>query len=70
MRERVFTYIVPMPSTVNALTVAGDIDEYTVYLNDCLTYEAQQQAYMHEIRHIKNRDFDHFHNVNTLEKLR
>lgn len=45
-----------MPYSVKATHVANADDSYTVFLNENLTHEQLQQAYAHELRHIRNGD--------------
>lgn len=52
------TRYLDMPCTVHAFTVREDADSFDVYINSRLCYEAQLEAYAHEIRHIENGDFE------------
>ena len=47
-----------MPGTIPAYSVANPDLSYTVVLNSRLNYERQMQAYVHELNHIKNGDYD------------
>lgn len=70
MKSDIFTYMVAMPSKIKAITVLSGLDEYTVYINAALSAEAQQEAFQHELEHIRNKDYDHFYDVNVLEHFR
>ena len=47
-----------LPCTVHAFTVKEDVDSFDVYINARLCYEAQLEAYKHELAHINNGDFE------------
>lgn len=58
-----------LPPRVHGFTVCTaepDGDFYTIVLNDSLSYEMQQEAYLHEDRHIQ---YDHFHDERDLEEI-
>ena len=68
--DDVFVYLVDMPNKARAVTVpCGDCD-YTVYVNSKLTFEMQEEAFHHEMKHINNRDFDGDRDVDELERER
>lgn len=54
MRDDVFIRYIDLPTTVNAVTVPDEDGNYNVYINDRLSYEAQQEAYEHELYHIEH----------------
>ena len=39
---------------------------YTIFINAKLNYETQRKVYLHELKHIKNNDFEK-HDVNKIE---
>jgi hypothetical protein len=47
-----------MPGTISAYSVANPDLSYTIVLNSRLNHERQMQAYIHEMNHIKNGDYD------------
>lgn len=47
-----------MPGTIRAYTVNNNDDTYTVVLNSRLNREQHLIAYHHEMKHIKNGDYD------------
>ncbi|HIR53359.1 MAG TPA: hypothetical protein IAB39_08185 [Candidatus Onthovicinus excrementipullorum] len=42
---------------MNAVTILDCDGNYNVYLNDRLSYDAQRDAYEHELTHIERDDF-------------
>ena len=59
------TYVIfaDLPPRVKGMIVKtfdenGGDDCYTVVINSCLNREQQLEAYKHELRHIKARDFE------------
>jgi|LFRM01.1.fsa_nt_gb hypothetical protein len=47
-----------MPCRVRGLTHKNSDGTYTIILNSRLSYEQNLKTYMHELKHIKNNDFD------------
>lgn len=69
MIERVKVVLTDLPYNVDAFTVYyfdGDAF-YTMFINSRLSQEAQFEAYMHEIAHIDNNDFDKMVHASELE---
>ena len=61
-----YSYIRPLhqlPVSVEAVTVMDSDGNYNVYVNTKLTADKQQQAYSHEIRHIR---LQHFYNFDPI----
>ena len=54
MRDDIIVRYLSFKSTVNAVTVIDEDGNYNVYNNDRLSYEAQQEAYEHELYHIEH----------------
>ena len=52
--------------TVKTFDYEGGDDYYTIVLNARLNAEQQREAYEHEVRHIRARDFEKA-NVNQIE---
>lgn len=48
--------VADMPSTIHGYTICKD-GFYTIVLNDSLSYEMKQNAYDHEMSHIRKNDF-------------
>lgn len=59
-------YIEDLPCSVHAFTVKEDADSYDIYVNPKLSYEAQIEAFEHEVEHITKNDFNK-QNVNDAE---
>lgn len=53
----IFVKIIDMPCKIKGHVNENQDGSYTVFLNARLTFEQQQETYMHEIRHILNDDF-------------
>ena len=64
-----------LPPTVKGMIVKmfdyenGD-DYYTIVINSRLNLEQQQEAFLHEMRHLEARDFDSVCAVGVLEMKR
>lgn len=56
-----------LPSRISAYTVANPDFSYTVVLNSRLNHERQMLAYVHEMDHIKNGDYDRRCSVDLIE---
>jgi hypothetical protein len=52
-----FVRLIDLPTSVRGLTVLDNEGNYNVYLNSRLSYEMQENTYIHETAHIKNDDF-------------
>ena len=55
--DDVFVYLVNIPGKVREF-VMPCLDGYTIYIDEKLDRQAQQRAYRHALKHIKNADFD------------
>lgn len=49
--------LVPLPTTVNGLTVQDEEGKYNIYLNSKHTHEAHIETLKHEMQHINSNDF-------------
>ncbi|QOX64238.1 hypothetical protein FRZ06_13255 [Anoxybacterium hadale] len=56
------------PVEVLGITVLDQNGDYNVYLNDKLSYDAQAEAFRHEIEHIKQGHFFRWEDVAFLEE--
>ena len=68
MADNIYLYLTRLPGTSIREAVLPCADGYTVYLDDRLTLEQQQEAYAHALFHIKNRDFEKT-DVNEIERI-
>lgn len=64
--DNIRTVFIDMPTTIKAYTILKD-DFYTIVINSSLSYEMQEEAYNHELRHILNGDFDRKCSVGLIE---
>lgn len=64
----VIVRVAALPSTVRGVTVPDEDGNYNVYLNQRLSYETQRRAYLHEIEHITEDDFNSDESVHIIEK--
>ncbi len=53
----IFVRLKALPLGMNAVTILDCDGNYNVYLNDRLSYDAQRDAYEHELTHIERDDF-------------
>lgn len=54
MRDDVIVRYIDLPTRVNAVTLPDCDGYYNVYINACLSCEAQKEAYEHELYHIEH----------------
>lgn len=50
--------LIPLPISLKGITVEDSDGYYNIYINSLLSYEEQQKAAHHEIRHVTGNDFD------------
>ena len=62
----IFTYIVDMPCGIGGHCNPNPDGSYTICINGRLGYEEQKKAYLHELEHIRNNDFEK-HDVVKIE---
>ena len=55
------------PVEVPGVTVLDENGDYNVYLNDKLSYDAQAEAFRHELEHIKQGHFYRLEDIMLLE---
>ncbi len=58
---------IDLPVGVDGITVLDENGDYNVYLNDRLSYDAQVNAFRHEIEHIKQGHFYAYKDIMVLE---
>ena len=63
----ILTKIIDFGNSVKGTVIENGNNEYTIVLNARLSFEAQQETYLHEIKHIMKSDFDKF-NVDKIEQ--
>ena len=67
MEETIFTYYVDLPTTIRSFVVSNNDTNFTIILNAKLGREQQLKAYLHEMDHIRNGDYDKKCSVNLIE---
>ena len=61
-------HLLPLPCRIKAVSTKNEDDSYTIILNSRLSHEQQIKSYKHELKHIKNGDFDK-ENVDIIEYI-
>ena len=56
-----------LPTSIRSFVVCQD-EDFTIVVNDRLSYENLLQAYAHELYHIQNGDFEKKTDVNAVER--
>ena len=67
MNDRIFTYLIDMPTKVHEVVTPCLDGGYTVYINSKLSYQERVKAYNHALRHIANNDFWSEEDIQTIE---
>ena len=66
--DDIFVHCVDFKNGIPAASTSNDDGSYSIFLNSRLSREAQADAYKHEIRHIRQLDFEKYgDNVDVLE---
>ncbi|WP_088187584.1 hypothetical protein [Desulfosporosinus sp. FKA] len=60
--------MIGLPLTVRGLTIPDVDGNYNIFINKNLSHKMQLDAYLHEINHIENGDFDSYAPVYELEQ--
>ena len=55
--DDIHVYMVKMPDSIRE-AVTPSFCGYTIYINQDLSYEQRQKAFVHALKHIQNRDFE------------
>lgn len=67
MEEDIFTYCVDLPTTIRSFVVSNKDMSFTILINARMGSEQQLLAYLHEMEHIKNGDYDKHCSVDVIE---
>lgn len=67
MTADVNVVLADMPATIPGYSIANPDASYTIVINSRLNHEQQEQAYDHELFHIKNGDHNKQTNADALE---
>lgn len=57
MMDDIFVRVVRLPLRIRGMCAPG-VDGMNIYLNENLNREQQREAFLHEMRHIANNDFE------------
>lgn len=58
MEDGIFTYYVDLPTTIRSFVVSNNDMSFTILINSRMGSNQQLLAYIHEMAHIKNGDYD------------
>ena len=58
MEDGIFTYYVDLPTTIRSFVVSNNDMSFTILINSRMGSNQQLLAYIHEMEHIKNGDYD------------
>ena len=53
----VYTHLIALPMAVKGVTIPDNEGDYTIIINENLSYECREQVLHHELRHIKMNHF-------------
>lgn len=67
MEDEIFTYYANMPTTIRSFVVSNSDMSFTIIINARISSDQQLRAYLHELRHIKNGDYDKHCSVELIE---
>ena len=67
MNEIYIRYI-DLPFAIKGQTVEDENGDYNIYINVQRSFEVQRKTILHEIRHIKNRDFENDIPIREIER--
>lgn len=62
-------FMLDLPARVHGITVLNEDDSYTIFINDSLSPTAKRNALRHEVRHIKEHDFERTIRVQDIELI-
>lgn len=67
MTNDIFLQYADMPTTVKSFVRANPDGSYTIVINARLSVDSRQERYKHELRHIKDGDFDYGNETSVQE---
>ena len=65
--DNIIIRIVDLPVTVKGVTIPSSDGYYNIYINAKYSVRMQNIILKHELRHIKNFDFDNFDDIRIVE---
>ncbi len=66
--DNIIIRIVDLPVTVKGVTIPSPDGYYNIYINARYSVSMQNVILRHELRHIKNLDFDNFDSIKIVEE--
>ncbi|MCI8404078.1 MAG: hypothetical protein HFE49_04165 [Clostridia bacterium] len=66
--DNIIIRVVDLPYAVKGVTIPHTDCTYNIYINTKYSVETQNEILQHELRHIKNFDFDNFDNIKIIEQ--
>lgn len=62
---------IDLPYSINGLTVEDLNGFYNIYINSRLSHDIQQKAVIHELTHVRRKDFDRaYEPLQTIENVK
>lgn len=65
--EEIIQRNIDLPTTIRGYTIRDHNGDYNIYINARMTTERQIEAYRHELKHIRNGDFNRTGSVDLIE---
>ena len=65
--DNIIVRIVDLPVTVKGVTIPSPDGIYNIYINAKYSVSMQNIILRHELRHVKNFDFDNFDDIRIVE---
>ena len=66
--DNIIIRVVDLPYAVKGVTIPHTDCTYNIYINTKYSVETQNEILQHELRHIKNFDFDNFDKIKIIEQ--
>lgn len=67
MPDNIIVRTLPLPVVVKGVTIPSEDGYYNIYINCNYSIEMQNEILRHELRHVKNYDFDNFDDIKIIE---
>lgn len=66
--EDIIVRIINLPLLVKGVTIPSNDGIFNIYINALYSHDAQKKILEHELKHIKNFDFDNYEDIKFIEK--
>ena len=66
--EDIIVRTINLPLLIKGVTIPCNDGTYNIYINAAYSYDEQKEILNHELKHIKNFDFDNFEDIKFIEK--